>query len=102
MLSLNQTTLRFLILLMAYSLSGNGWAENRFYTIHTNSLTCDFCAYDLEQQFLQMKGVKDFEVDIDGMLFVKTDIKLKFDEPFIKKILLDNGFDYNGMVEKIE
>jgi len=99
---MNIMKLKFLILLITYLLSANIWADGKIYSIRTNSLTCDFCAYDLEQKFLQMKGVKDFEVDIDGILFVKTDISLKLDESFVKKLLLDNGFDYKGMTEKIE
>ncbi|MFV1984189.1 MAG: hypothetical protein ACC657_11665 [Thiohalomonadales bacterium] len=89
-------------MLTAFLVSATIWADDKIYSIRTNSLTCDFCAYDLEQKFLQMKGVKDFEVDLGGILFVKTDLSLKLDESFVKKLLLDNGFDYKGMTEKIE
>ncbi len=47
-----------------------------------------------------MKGVKDFEVDTDGVLLVTTDSSTTLSKAFVKKILLDNGFDYKGMTEQ--
>jgi copper chaperone CopZ len=89
-----------LLLLSSLMVAANTRADGRVYAIRTNPLSCDYCAYDLEQKFLHMQGVKDFEVDIDGVLFVTTDDSVKLTEPFVRKILLDNGFDYKGMTEK--
>lgn len=100
--SKSELRLRLAGLLFAFLGSVNVWADGKVYAIHTNSLTCDYCAYDLEQKFLQMKGVTDFDVDIDGILFVKTDGSLKLPEATVKKMLLENGFDYKGMTEKTE
>ncbi|GMR18219.1 MAG: hypothetical protein BMS9Abin33_0625 [Gammaproteobacteria bacterium] len=94
--------LKFLIILLAITASTNVWADGKVYVIRTNYLDCDYCAYDLEEKFLKMKGVKDFEVDLDGILFVKTDNSVKLTEPYVKKLLLDNGFDYKGMTVKTE
>jgi len=91
---------KIIILLLAIMASANARADGRVYAIRTNSLTCDYCAYDLEQKFLQMKGVTDFDVDIEEVLFVKTDNSLKLTEVVVKKMLLDNGFDYTSMTEK--
>ncbi len=102
MLVLKKFILKTITLLIVSFFSISAWAEGRVYTIRTNSLSCDFCAYDLEQKFLKMKGVKEFEIDIDGVFLIKTDNTLKFEESVIKKLLLDNGFDYNGMTEKIQ
>ncbi len=89
-------------ILASYILLETSWAENRVYAVKTNSLTCDFCAYDLEEKFLKMKNVTEFDVDIDGILFIKTNMALQLETAFVKKILLDNGFDFNGMTESIE
>lgn len=78
------------------------WADGKLYTIRTNSFDCDYCVYDLEQKLMKMKGVMAFDTDVDGLLFVKTDNSIKLDEAFIKKLLIDNGFDYKGMTEKKE
>jgi len=89
-----------LLLLSGLMVAVNAWADDKVHVIRTNPLTCDFCAYDLEQKFLHMKGVRDFDVDIDGLLFVTSDDSVKLTESLVKKILLDNGFDYKGMTEK--
>lgn len=91
--------LKYLILLFTMLSSSYVWAD-KIYAIRTNSFDCDFCAYDLELKFLKMKGVKEFDADIDGVLVVKTDNSVKFNEAVIKKLLLDNGFDYKGMTVK--
>jgi len=73
--------------------------QGRVYEIYTNELTCDYCAWDLEQAFRRISGVTDFEVDIDGILFVYVDDTLVLDEARVRKMLTDNGFDYRGMKE---
>ncbi len=92
--------LKYLIFLLGGIASANTWADGKIYAIHTNALDCDYCAYDLEQKFLRMKGIKDFEVDTDGVLLVTTDSSTTLSKAFVKKILLDNGFDYKGMTEQ--
>ncbi len=67
--------------------------------IYTNELTCDYCAWDLEQAFRRIPGVADFEVDIDGIFFVHADETLVLDEARVRKMLIDHGFDYRGMKE---
>ncbi len=94
------TILKNIILLFTILISVSVWAEGRLYTIRTNSFDCEYCVYDLEQKFLKMKGVKEFDTDVDGVLFVKTDKTLKLNKVEIKNMLLDNGFDFNGMTEK--
>jgi len=69
---------------------------------HSNPFTCDFCAYDLEQKFMKMKGVNGFDVNIDELFFIKKDGSLNLDEVHVKKMLLENGFDFKSMKEKVE
>ncbi len=92
--------LKILVTVLAITASTSIWAGGKVYTIRTNSFDCDYCVYDLEEKFLKMKGVKDFEVDIDGLLFVKTDGSANLTEAYVKKMLLDNGFDFKGMTVK--
>ena len=73
------------------------FAGGTLYKIYTNRLDCDFCAYDVEQKIRKIKGVIDFEVDLDGVFLVTTAPGTRLSEPRIKKILLDDGFDYKGM-----
>lgn len=95
MKKLNKFILLFTMLTPIYA-----WADGKLYTIRTNSFDCEYCVYDLEQKFMKMKGVKGFDTDVDGLLFVKTDDSIKLDEAFVKKLLIENGFDYKGMMEK--
>ena len=95
--------MKFLLsILLTASVSLSAWAEGKTYVIQTNSLTCDFCAYDLEQKFMGIKGVNEFDVNIDGLFYVKTDKSLKLDEARVKDLLLQNGFDFKGMTEKTQ
>ena len=90
---------RLVLLLVALLWIASAAAQGRIYEIYTNELTCDYCAWDLEQAFRRIPGVTDFEVDIDGILFVHADETLVLDEERIRKMLIDNGFDYRGMKE---
>ena len=65
--------LKFLITVLAIMASANVWAGGKLYSIRTNSLDCDFCAYELEETFMKMKGVKDFEVDLEGILLIRSE-----------------------------
>ena len=94
--------LNIFILLFTILAPVSTWADGKLYTIRTNSFDCEYCVYDLEQKFMNMKGVKEFDTDVDGLLFVKTDNSIKLDEVFIKKLLIENGFDYKGMMEQKE
>ena len=76
-----------LSILLTTSVSLSTGAGGKVYLIQKNSLTCDFCAYDLEQKFIGIKGVNEFDVDIDGLFYVKTDIALKLDEARVKSLL---------------
>lgn len=78
------------------------WADGKLYTIRTDSFDCEYCIYDLEKKITKMKGVKEFDSDVDGLLFIKADDTFKLDEAYVKKLLIDNGFDYKGMTEKKE
>ena len=91
-----------LFILLATSVTLSAWAGDKVYVIQTSPLTCDFCAYDLEQKFMGIKGVHEFDVDIDGIFYVKTDESLQLDEAHVKSLLLENGFDFKGMTEKAE
>ncbi len=76
------------------------WAGGTLYKIRTNRMDCDYCAYDVEQTFKKMEGIVDFEVDLDGVFVVKAAEGVRLTEPQVKKILLEAGFDYNGMTEE--
>ncbi|VAW90733.1 hypothetical protein MNBD_GAMMA21-1811 [hydrothermal vent metagenome] len=91
-----------LFIMLTASLSLSAWAGGKVYVIQTSPLTCDFCAYDLELKFMGIEGVNEFDVDIDGIFYVKTDSSLKLDEARVKSLLLENGFDFKGMTEKAE
>jgi len=94
--------MKFLILLFTLFASVSVWADGKLYTIRTNSFDCEYCIYDLEKKITKMKGVKEFDSDVDGLLFIKADDTFKLDEAYVKKLLIDNGFDYKGMTEKKE
>ena len=89
-----------LTMVLAVILQTPVWADGTLYKIRTNRMDCDYCAYDVEQIFEKMEGIVDFEVDLDGVFLVKTAEGVKLTEPQVKKILLDAGFDYNGMTEE--
>ena len=76
------------------------WAGGTLYKVRTNSMDCDYCAYDVQETFEQMKGVVDFEVDPEGVFFIKTAPGTRFAREQLKKILLDAGFDFKGMSEE--
>jgi copper chaperone CopZ len=99
---MNMTKLKYVLLFLSLLASASIWAEGKLYTIRTNSFDCDYCVYDLEQKFIKMKGIKEFDTDVDGLLFIKTDNTIKLDKAFFKKMLIENGFDYIGMTEKKE
>ena len=94
-----QVKLRLVLLLVTMPWSAGVLAQGRVYEIYTNELTCDYCAWDLEQAFRKIPGVTDFDVDIDGILFVHAEETLVLDETRVRKMLIDNGFDYRGMKE---
>ncbi len=91
---LKQLILTMLLLLL---LPGSLLAGGTLYKIYTNRMDCDYCAYDVEEKIRKIKGVVDFEVDIDGVFLVTTAEGVKLGKPAMKKLLLDNGFDYKGM-----
>lgn len=81
-------------LLFVLFLPAPAYAGGTLYKIYTNRMDCDYCAYDVEQKFRKMKGVIEFEVDLDGVFLVTTAPGITLREPVIKKLMLDEGFDY--------
>ncbi len=79
----------------AVAAAGNGHR----YAIRTNPMTCDYCAYDLEQALLRLPSVSGVEIDIDGVIYVTTTPGHVLSADRIKALVLDHGFDFHAMTE---
>lgn len=69
--------------------------------IKVNGMVCAFCAQGVEKNFAAQKEVKKTVVDMDSMTVQIYFKKGQFlPESKIKKLIVDAGFAYGGIIEK--
>ncbi len=67
------------------------------YAVRTNPLTCDYCAYDLEQALRRLPSVTGVEIDLDGIVYLQAPPGRVPDATVIRDLMLERGFEFRGM-----
>ena len=67
-------------------------------TVKVNGLVCDFCARSIEAMMKKRTDVEGVHVDLDkGEVHLKLKDDSKLDDPTLKKLITDSGYQVTGI-----
>lgn len=70
------------------------------YDIRADGLACPYCAYGIEKKFMQIEGVKTFDIDLEkGLVIVTVEDGVTLTEPALSKLFKEAGFSYRGFTK---
>ena len=85
-------------LLAAAPLSAAFAAPAQMVTVKVNGLVCDFCARSIEAMMKNRTDVVGVHVDLDkGEVHLKLKDDSKLDDPTLKKLITDSGYQVTGI-----
>lgn len=68
-------------------------AQSQSVTVEVDGLSCPFCAYGLEKNFKEIKGVENIKIDVkEGLLTFTTQDEKTVSEEVIRKTVKKAGF----------
>lgn len=73
-------------------------AAAQMVTVKVNGLVCDFCARSIEAMMKKRADVEGVHVDLDkGAVHLKLKPNATLDDPTLKKLITDSGYNVTGI-----
>jgi|TARA_B100000949_G_C13936636_1_gene307063 copper chaperone CopZ len=88
---------RLILIITLVVFSGSAYAGEKEHLMQVHGAVCPACAYGLEKKFMNIDGVKGFDVDFEsGVVSVCTDENIEFEEEELVTLFKQSGYTYKG------